>query len=60
MLARFDFSPLFLCMCVFPVFMSELAVLAAVRLKLSGREMGSGPGSVAVPSGTGLEGGTVK
>ncbi len=39
---------------------SELAVLAAARLKLSGGEMGSGPGSVAVPNGTGLEGGTVK
>ncbi len=39
---------------------SELAVLAAARLKQSGGEMGSGPGSVAVPNGTGLEGGTVK
>lgn len=39
---------------------SELAVLAAARLKLSGEETGSGPGNVAVPNGTGLEGGTVK
>lgn len=39
---------------------SSLAVLAAARLKASGGEMGSGPGSVAVPNGTGLEGGTVK
>lgn len=27
----------------------ELAILAAARLKLTGGEMGSGPGSVAVP-----------
>lgn len=39
---------------------SELAILAVARLKLSGGETRSGPGSVAVPNGTGLEGGTVK
>lgn len=39
---------------------SELAVLTAARLELSGGEIGSGPGNVAVPNGTGLEGGTVK
>lgn len=43
-----------------PPVQSSLTVLAAARLKASGGEMGSGPGSVAVPNGTGLEGGTVK
>lgn len=39
---------------------SVLAVLTAVRLKMSGGEIGSGPSNVAVPKSTGLEGGTVK